>query len=93
MDNAQPSPDQPSPDQPAPDLVVTMAFDPMAGIRDLEGHLAGMKAEAVARAYPFDRHDVRNELQAATFRLRDARTIRLLLSPSGALAIEAVPNR
>lgn len=83
----------PSPDLPPPDLIVTMTFDPMAGILDLEEHLSGMKAEAAARAYTFDRHDVRNELQAATFRLRDARTIRLLLSPSGALAIEASPNR
>ena len=71
-----------------PDLVAAMAFDPLAGIIDLERHLEDMRADAIARGYAFDRHGVRNELQAATFRLRDARTLRLLLSPSGALAIE-----
>lgn len=72
----------------ARDLIVTMAFDPMEGIVDLERHLEGMRDAAAANGTPFDRHHVRNELQAATFRLRAARTIRLLVGPSGALAIE-----
>jgi para-aminobenzoate synthetase/4-amino-4-deoxychorismate lyase len=76
-----------------PDLEVTMAFDPMAGIDDLEGHLERIRSDATALGYPFDRHGVRNELQAATFRLRDARRIRLLVAPSGALAIEIAPDR
>jgi len=71
-----------------PDLVAAMTFDPLAGIADLDRHLDTMKADAAARGYSFDRHAVRNELQAATFRLRDSRGLRLLLSPSGALAIE-----
>ena len=65
-----------------------MAFDPEEGIARLEAHLARMKASADALGFAFDRHDARNELQAATFRLRTARRVRLLLAPSGRVAIE-----
>src|SRR3546814_6700711 len=68
-----------------------MAFDPHAGIALLDRHLARMKASALAFGIPFDRHATRNELQAATFRLREARRIRLLLAPSGAMAIQVSP--
>src|SRR3546814_16802562 len=68
-----------------------MAFDPHAGIALLDRHLARMKASALAFGIPFDRHATRNELQAATFRLREARRIRLLLAPSGAMAIQVPP--
>jgi para-aminobenzoate synthetase/4-amino-4-deoxychorismate lyase len=70
------------------DLIETMAFDPIEGIALLERHLARMKASALAFGFAFDRHATRNELQAATFRLREAKRIRLLLAPSGAVAIE-----
>ena len=70
------------------DLIETMAFDPEAGLLRLEAHLARMKASAEAFAIPFDRHAARNELQAATFRLRTAKRTRLLLAESGAIAIE-----
>jgi len=73
------------------DLIETMAFDPEAGIALLERHLARMKASADLFGFPFDRHATRNELQAATFRLRGAKRIRLVLAPSGAIAIEASP--
>jgi para-aminobenzoate synthetase/4-amino-4-deoxychorismate lyase len=73
------------------DLIETMAFDPEAGIPRLERHLARMKASADALGFTFDRHDARNELQAATFRLRTARRIRLVLAKSGAVAIEVSP--
>ncbi len=73
------------------DLIETMAFDPDDGLARLEAHLARMKASAEALGFTFDRHTARNELQAATFRLRGPRRIRLLLSPSGAIAIEAAP--
>ncbi|MGN6278286.1 MAG: aminodeoxychorismate synthase component I [Sphingomonas sp.] len=73
------------------DLIETMAFDPDHGIPLLERHLARMKASAIRFGYPFDRHATRNELQAATFRLRDRRRIRLLLGPSGAIAIQVSP--
>jgi para-aminobenzoate synthetase/4-amino-4-deoxychorismate lyase len=68
-----------------------MAFDPLEGIQHLEAHLARMKASATALGFRFDRHDARNELQAATFRLRDVRRIRLLLARSGALVVEVGP--
>jgi len=73
------------------DLIETMAFDPEAGIPRLERHLARMKASAELFGFSFDRHDARNELQAATFRLRTPRRIRLVLAASGALAIEVAP--
>jgi para-aminobenzoate synthetase/4-amino-4-deoxychorismate lyase len=73
------------------DLIETMAFDPDQGIPLLERHLARMKASAGLFGYPFDRHATRNELQAATFRLRDRRRIRLLLAPTGAIAIQVSP--
>jgi para-aminobenzoate synthetase/4-amino-4-deoxychorismate lyase len=65
-----------------------MRFDPHQGLLLLDRHLARMKASAEALGFAFDRHGTRNELQAATFRLRDARTVRLLLSPTGATAVE-----
>jgi para-aminobenzoate synthetase/4-amino-4-deoxychorismate lyase len=72
------------------DLIETMRFDPMDGVIELDRHLARMKASADALDFPFDRHDARNELQAATFRAGASR-IRLLLSRSGAVAIELRP--
>jgi para-aminobenzoate synthetase/4-amino-4-deoxychorismate lyase len=71
-----------------PDLIETMAFDPQHGMELLERHLARMKASAAAFGYKFDRHGARNELQAATFALRVPSRVRLVLAPSGAIAIE-----
>lgn len=73
------------------DLIETMRFDPLDGIAFLERHLSRMKASARVLGFPFDRHTVRNELQAATFRLRHPARIRLLLGASGAIAIGASP--
>jgi para-aminobenzoate synthetase/4-amino-4-deoxychorismate lyase len=70
------------------DLIETMAFDPHHGLLLLETHLARLSASALAFDFEFDRHTVRNELQAATFRLRTAARVRLLLAASGAVAIE-----
>ena len=72
------------------DLIETMAFDPHDGIADLAPHLARMKKSAEALDFPFDRHEARNELQAATFRAGPSK-VRLLLSRSGAMAIELRP--
>jgi para-aminobenzoate synthetase/4-amino-4-deoxychorismate lyase len=71
------------------DLIETMRFDPRDGIPLLERHLARLKASADALGFSFDRHETRNELQAALFRLPDAQAVRLLLSPTGSIAIEA----
>lgn len=70
------------------DLIETMRFDPEHGIERLDLHIARMRASAQALDFSFDRHAVRNELQAATFRLREAKRVRLLLAQSGAVAIE-----
>ena len=73
------------------DLIETMAFDPMEGVLRVERHLARMKASANALGFAFDRHGARNELQAATFRLRHPARVRLALARSGAIAIEVGP--
>ena len=70
------------------DLIETMAFDPHNGIPLLERHLGRMSASARALGFAFDRHATRNELQAATFRLRLPSRVRLLLSRSGAIAVD-----
>jgi hypothetical protein len=70
------------------DLEEVMGFDPNDGIADLDSHLDRLEAAADERGYKFDRHAARNELQAATFGKRHSLTARLLLSPTGAMAIE-----
>ena len=72
------------------DLIETMSYDPRAGIGELDRHLARMKRSALALDFAFDRHVTRNELQAATFRAGPS-IIRLMLSRSGAMAIELRP--
>ena len=70
------------------DLLETMAFDPLDGIRLLDLHMARLKASADALGFTFDRHGVRNELQAATFRVREKSRVRLVASARGSVAIE-----
>ena len=73
------------------DLSVTMQFDPEEGIADLETHLDQLKTQADAAGFKFDHHAARNELQAATFGKRSRSTARLVVSPTGAMAIEVMP--
>jgi para-aminobenzoate synthetase/4-amino-4-deoxychorismate lyase len=73
------------------DLEVSMDFDPEEGIADLEQYLDGLKRNADAQGFKFDRHAARNELQAATFGKSRPAIARLVLSPSGAMAIEVRP--
>ena len=70
------------------DLIETMRFEALDGFIDLDSHLERMKASADELGFGFNRHDCRNDLQAATFRLSENARVRLVLSPSGALAIE-----
>lgn len=70
------------------DLEEIMDFDPEEGIANLDQHLDRLNKDAGLLGYSFDRHAARNELQAATFGKRKAGKARLLVSPSGALAIE-----
>jgi para-aminobenzoate synthetase/4-amino-4-deoxychorismate lyase len=72
------------------DLIETMAFDPHDGVSQLDRHLARLKRSAEALDFAFDRHLARNELQAATFRAGPS-LVRLMLSRSGAMAIELRP--
>ena len=69
------------------DLIEAMAFDPHGGIAELPRHLERIRRSAAALDFPFNHHDARNELQAATFRAGPS-VVRLALSPSGAMAIE-----
>ena len=70
------------------DLEEVMRFDPEVGIAELDTHLDRLSAAAEQQGFKFDRHAARNELQAATFGKRRPAIARLLLSPSGAIAIE-----
>ena len=76
---------------PMADLEEVMRFDPDEGIADLDTHLDRLKKSAEEQGFKFDRHAARNELQAATFGRRQAAIARLLLSPTGAMAIEVKP--
>jgi para-aminobenzoate synthetase/4-amino-4-deoxychorismate lyase len=70
------------------DLEEVMRFDPEEGILDLDSHLDRLMRASQGQGVEFDRHAARNELQAATFGKRRPATARLLLSPTGAMAIE-----
>ena len=74
-----------------PDLIETMRFDPEEGIVALPRHLERLKSSAHALGFSFDHHAARNELQAATFGKKQVMIARLLLSPSGSIAIEVKP--
>jgi branched-subunit amino acid aminotransferase/4-amino-4-deoxychorismate lyase len=76
---------------PSPDIEVTMEFDPEEGIANLDAHLDTLKRAAEAHGFKFDRHAARNELQAATFGKDRPAIARLLLSPTGMMAIEVKP--
>lgn len=79
-----------SPDHTAPafDLIETMAFDPENGIAMLELHLARMKKSAAVLGFEFDRHALRNQIQALCFELDRPAKLRLLSARSGASALE-----
>jgi len=77
---------------PMSDLEETMHFDPDEGLANLDMHLDRLKEAAEAQGFKFDRHAARNELQAATFGKRRPAIARLLLSPTGAMAIEVRSN-
>ncbi|WP_086619366.1 aminodeoxychorismate synthase component I [Erythrobacter tepidarius] len=73
------------------DLIETMRFEPESGIALLELHLARMKASAAALGFAFDRHAMRNQIQALCFELEAPARVRLVVSRSGASALETGP--
>lgn len=73
------------------DLIESMAFDPETGIALLELHLARMKRSAAALGFQFDRHALRNQIQALCFELDKPAKLRLLSARSGASALEVQP--
>jgi len=74
-----------------PDLIETMRFDPEDGVVELARHLKRMQRSAHELGFKFDHHAARNELQAATFGKKRPCSARLLLSPTGTMAIEVRP--
>jgi para-aminobenzoate synthetase/4-amino-4-deoxychorismate lyase len=65
-----------------------MRFDPSEGIVELDRHLDRMRNSSADLDFRFDRHAARNELQAATFGRKERGMVRLLLSRTGAMAIQ-----
>lgn len=76
---------------PSFDMIETMRFEPDSGIALLELHLARMKRSAESLGFAFDRHAVRNQIQALCFELDAPARVRLLVARSGASALEAGP--
>jgi para-aminobenzoate synthetase/4-amino-4-deoxychorismate lyase len=70
------------------DLTETLRFDPDEGILDIDEHLDRLMRSAKELGFEFDRNAARNELQAATFGRKRPAVARLLLSPTGPMAIE-----
>ena len=73
---------------PAVDLMETMRFDPEEGVVELDRHLDRLSKAAAALGFAYNRHAARNELQAATFGRKQAGMARLMLSPTGSMAVE-----
>ena len=73
------------------DLVETMRFEPEIGIALLDLHLERIAASAHELGFRFDRHLVRNQIQALCFDLDAPAKLRLVLARSGATALETAP--
>ncbi|MDP3906400.1 aminodeoxychorismate synthase component I [Novosphingobium sp.] len=70
------------------DLIETMHFSPEDGIPLLELHLERIKASADELGFAFDRHAVRNAIQALCFEADGPAKVRLLAARSGAYTLE-----
>jgi para-aminobenzoate synthetase/4-amino-4-deoxychorismate lyase len=70
------------------DLLETMAFTPEDGIPLLELHLERIRASAAELGFVFDRHAVRNAIQALCFDAEKAARLRLVAARSGAFSLE-----
>lgn len=80
------------------DLIETMRFTPEDGIALLDLHLQRIAASADALGFGFDRHAVRNAIQALCFEADAPSRLRLLIGRTGAYSLEltalppALPN-
>ena len=70
------------------DLIETMRFTPEEGIALLELHLQRIGASAQALGFGFDRHAVRNAIQALCFEADSPSKLRLVVGRTGAFALE-----
>ncbi len=70
------------------DLIETMCFTPEKGIPLLELHLERIRASAEALGFSFDRHAVRNAIQALCFDAEAPSKLRLVAARSGAYSLE-----
>lgn len=70
------------------DLIETMAFTPDNGVPLLELHLERIKASAAELGFVFDRHAVRNAIQALCFDAEKPARLRLVSARSGAFCLE-----
>ncbi|EJU14908.1 aminodeoxychorismate synthase component I [Novosphingobium resinovorum] len=70
------------------DLIETMRFTPEDGIALLEPHLERIAASAATLGFGFDRHAVRNAIQALCFEAEAASKLRLVVGRTGAFSLE-----
>ena len=70
------------------DLIETMTFTPDDGIPLLELHLERIRASATELGFGFDRHAVRNAIQALCFDADAPGKLRLVISRGGAFCLE-----
>ena len=85
---------QPTPDSHVPavarfDLIETMRFTPEEGIPLLGLHMDRISTSAQVLGFAFDRHAVRNAIQALCFEADGPTRLRLTLARSGATCLEA----
>ena len=73
------------------DLIETMRFTPEEGVPLIELHLERIKASAAELGFVFDRHAVRNAIQALCFDADAPARLRLVASRSGAYTLELGP--
>ncbi|MBU6269158.1 MAG: aminodeoxychorismate synthase component I, partial [Sphingomonadales bacterium] len=70
------------------DLIETMAFTPEHGVPLLDLHLERIKASAQELGFVFDRHAVRNAIQALCFEAERPAKLRLVAARAGAYSLE-----
>ena len=70
------------------DLIETMRFTPEDGIPLLELHLERLRASAEELGFAFDRHALRNAIQALCFDADQPAKLRLVAARSGAYSLE-----